>query len=836
MAKKTATTKGKLAGKTVAFVGKFGYADMWLEQYQKFATLEGGKVVDAASTVPDYLIAGEGRGGNPPAIVAKVQAKHPAVQVLDGAGFCQLLLPTGDELIAILNSEARDYGYWELFQAMLRNAGASIDLSGADLRKANLHGADLKLTTMDGADLRGTSAEYTHFPCLNEVKLNNADLNTAYLIGAANCSFRKANMADAWFHDVRAWNQNFSYANCDFSGATITKAKGDRTHAPDCIFRDADLSSSEFEESEFERADFTNANLSGTKLHKSKFRDAKFNRANLHRADLRDASLANADLTKANLREAVLIGADLTGAKIDGADFTGANLTAAKVAGLDPAKAKNFQMRPPRKPGPKLAELVKVAAASQKFETSAELDLGDGNRAVLTANGRIGPGCKFYYRTTSSFCSPESTYGRSEHHQGSSFQQEMIAAAERWSIGKLRFDSIKAKGSKCPIRGQELLDLALAAWCEACGVDMPSPAALQQKKAEHEAQTAGLREAMLADIRGGPAGIKKWNARPSHERAQIGKLRKLDFSKAKLAAADLEDCDLQGCNFDGAHLKNTKLESTRLEKARFANADLGGASLRHSHCSDASFEGANLKKCELAGCTFRNVNFRNADLSGSEMHYSDLRGADLSTAKIDGVNFEGDSFDEKTQFPAGFVPPENMLWKGVGARPGTPPPPPPPTPGTLDFETFFEHLSSKVEAARMQKATAMLKAEKFQLFADVKADSLVGVVKSQSNADLVYSSRLCSDGKFSCCTQNLNPCGGLRGALCKHLLVLVIGLARAGQLDPATVNAWVDLSHTQKPEIDKDVMSETFLRYKGAEAGEVDWRPTETIPEDYYAL
>jgi hypothetical protein len=30
-------------------------------------------------------------------------------------------------------------------------------------------------------------------------------------------------------------------------------------------------------------------------------------------------------------------------------------------------------------------------------------------------------------------------------------------------------------------------------------------------------------------------------------------------------------------------------------------------------------------------------------------------------------------------------------------------------------------------------------------------------------------------------------------------------------------------------------MSTTFLRYKGAEAGEIDWRPTETMPEDYYA-
>ena len=31
-------------------------------------------------------------------------------------------------------------------------------------------------------------------------------------------------------------------------------------------------------------------------------------------------------------------------------------------------------------------------------------------------------------------------------------------------------------------------------------------------------------------------------------------------------------------------------------------------------------------------------------------------------------------------------------------------------------------------------------------------------------------------------------------------------------------------------------MTETLLRFKGAEAGEVDWRPTETIPEDFYAM
>jgi hypothetical protein len=68
------------------------------------------------------------------------------------------------------------------------------------------------------------------------------------------------------------------------------------------------------------------------------------------------------------------------------------------------------------------------------------------------------------------------------------------------------------------------------------------------------------------------------------------------------------------------------------------------------------------------------------------------------------------------------------------------------------------------------------------------------------------------------------------------LLVLIIGLVKAGELDPSTIDGWVAKTRSTKPELDKEVMGEIFIRYKGAEAGEVDWRPTETVPEDYYAL
>ena len=154
----------------------------------------------------------------------------------------------------------------------------------------------------------------------------------------------------------------------------------------------------------------------------------------------------------------------------------------------------------------------------------------------------------------------------------------------------------------------------------------------------------------------------------------------------------------------------------------------------------------------------------------------------------------------------------------------------------LDYATFMEMLPHMIDRGRLANAISMLRTERFKLFAQVDAESVVGVVRSQSSKERVYSCRLTKDGDFACCTQNLRHCGGLRGAVCKHLLVLIVGLARSGQLDPDLAERWTRASRARRPHLDKDVMSATFLRYKGAEAGEIDWRPTETIPEDYYAL
>jgi len=155
----------------------------------------------------------------------------------------------------------------------------------------------------------------------------------------------------------------------------------------------------------------------------------------------------------------------------------------------------------------------------------------------------------------------------------------------------------------------------------------------------------------------------------------------------------------------------------------------------------------------------------------------------------------------------------------------------------VDVPALITQLARTTDNARMNKALDMLRAERFQLFTELNDDHLTGVVKSQTNSSLFYACKIDKNGNFMCCTQNLVRCGGLGKSLpCKHLLVLMVGLAKSGGADATVLSGWAKNVSSSKLKIDKDAMSATFIKYKGAEAGEIDWRPTETIPEDYYAL
>jgi hypothetical protein len=156
--------------------------------------------------------------------------------------------------------------------------------------------------------------------------------------------------------------------------------------------------------------------------------------------------------------------------------------------------------------------------------------------------------------------------------------------------------------------------------------------------------------------------------------------------------------------------------------------------------------------------------------------------------------------------------------------------------GELDFAGFLSQLYGHVDEGKLGRALDMLRGDRFKLYTHLDEARLVGVVRSQSGSGSVYASWLTPAGAYGCSQPELTDCMGLQGSPCKHLLVLVVGLARTGALPLAQALEWVRAASTRPPRADRDLAAQTFVQYKGAEAGQLDWRPTETIPEDFYAL
>jgi hypothetical protein len=345
----------------------------------------------------------------------------------------------------------------------------------------------------------------------------------------------------------------------------------------------------------------------------------------------------------------------------------------------------------------------------------------------------------------------------------------------------------------------------------------------------------------VAVIRSGAAGVRKWNRLTATER-----------TRTKLKSADLGGCDLTGinlrgasadrasfaaANLTGARLDGLSSSQAHFNKASFVGADLTRAKLTGGIFGDADFTGANLTGADLSGSAFKRASFAGADLTGAILKDVSLLAADLTGAALTDAQITGGWFDRLTRWPDGFVPPGDMTWHGTGTDPRLA--------GkgkkavAADVNGLMARLHAVIDPARMKRTLDMLKAGRNQLFAEVEPALVRGVVRSQKEQDLVYSCVLTEDGTYACCTPDVEPCMGLRGEPCKHILVLLIGLVRAGQLDPTTADRWATAAAARNHrwnKATKNHVSDTLLRYKGVQAGEIDWRPTETIPEDFYAM
>jgi uncharacterized protein YjbI with pentapeptide repeats/beta-lactamase regulating signal transducer with metallopeptidase domain len=248
------------------------------------------------------------------------------------------------------------------------------DLSGKDLRNADLHGLRLTGDDMSNVDLRGADLRGVHFEGvdLNGARLDNADLTGAVFSGASlkHVSWAGAKLSGIELQgiaidsdmlhsgQIKTWLS--SCQGCDMSGLDMRNLdlRGVRLQGADLSnadLRGADLAGAKLDgvdlgNARLDGTDLTNASLNGCNLSNVDLRNAHIQGLKLEGADLRkmqfsglnvrDITADGADLSGAALRQVDFSGARMNGSDFDSADLTGAQLVAGEFEGANFRDAK----------------------------------------------------------------------------------------------------------------------------------------------------------------------------------------------------------------------------------------------------------------------------------------------------------------------------------------------------------------------------------------------------------------------------------------------------------------------------------------------------------------
>lgn len=772
----------------------------------------GAIVTDEVTADLDFLVIGSKTKG----IAAvqkqaeKLNAKGAHIEIVGEDDFGRRLLPPKAEVQAIVR--AGDRALFHSLSIIFRVLKPNFDLTESDFRGLDLTDWQFDHCDVSGSDFSGITVNKST-RLANQVKdarFDGARLSNASLT-ATGCSFR-----DVVFEQGAPYLQG----RCDFSGARFSgQVYFGRTFGS--CFAGADFSGCVLHNADFSQCDLSGAHLTGVQTTQLK--------------------LVGANLRGADFSQAGLLGADLSGANVTGAKFFGADLTGVKWEGVDKSLALGLTEQ--AQAGPHLDALVALVPQF-RLSTSIVVDLSDYQLTMkLQENSYHWEGWR------------PGAHGRKDldyyHGRAADPREAMQALGKRFPSAKPRPDSLTVETRGCPPEQlPEVKKKALLAWYEVFGVvsDGLDFDILFAGEADYRAR-------LLQELRGRAAGIELWNARSEVELARAGsfsgvdlasqqmmglKMTNIDLRKAHLEKAMMRNAVLVRCDLREANLRGADLTSAYVF-AKFQKAHLEGARLAQTKMAECEFTGAHLSGADLKGADLTKADCSKADFSGADLRQARLgdanfRGANLSGVQLEGAYLKDLRYDEQTVFSGGFTPPLEMQWAGKGRNPYFDTSLEPAELAPLSYEEFLTRLKANTQRDAFAGASQMLKSSRYKLFCDLAEQEVTGVVRSQSDTELIYSCHLASDGSFACCSHNLKPCGGLRGKLCKHILVLLVGLTRAGQLAPERADRWMMNSRRQRPLLDKDKMSEALLRYQSAQARELDWRPTETVPEDFLAL
>ena len=837
--------KPRLDGQKVCIAGRFEkYHRLFTREHlESYVTNEGGTITETLDATSNFLLMKEPTGSSGhEKKVAQLKAKGASISVISPQMLYDMIVPLQSEVEEMLRADSAAH---QRLAKRLATARMKADTGGRNSAPFNINGLSLKgravneiplwCVNQESGDLRETTlpdhdkrTEYYCFGALTKCKLDKAVLH-AWFASLKDCSCREADLTGSW---LGSYGQN---ARCrsDFTKANLKSFHFSNSDCSDSTFTKSNLLQASFEQSKVHKADFSGANLQKISGNHADFTGSNFTNADFTGAELIEANFEGCNLTGAKFSGAMMTNTSLKNAVLKGTDFTDTNVATVNFDGADTSKARGIKAPTavPKIVGPRLKELSDLASAAKSFETSMDIQAGGLTlrlRVWLSYNRFMASWSQDLWADTLSDWST----------QPRTIADGFLAAVACWPDASPLVHTVTVAGKGMKLQQAKLKALATEAWCETYGIAVPDASQMTALKASQD-QSKGAQRAELLAVLDGPNGVETWNSRHTVVWSELNPFSNFDLSKKTLNEVNFGDVHLESCCFDDSSLVKADLNFSSFNRSTFRKANLTQVEAVHAKFEDCDFTGADLSEAVLNLAHCKGAIFSDATLQGTYLTDADLRSVNFAGANVgtDAKLWKGAAFDEATVFPKGFKIPAALKWKGKGVDPRAAKAlKAAKTKGPIDIDQFMQLLQASVDKDRLKKATTMLKAERFRLFAQAADDHLAGVVKSQNDPDLVYSCRLTKEGNFSCCTQNLNVCGGLRGALCKHLLVLIIGMTKGGELDPTTVNQWIQASRYKKPELDKDIMGETLLRYKGAEAGDVDWRPMETIPEDYYSL
>lgn len=186
------------------------------------------------------------------------------------------------------------------------------DVSGIDLRDANLLGVNFSGVCLNGADLRDAKLNAANF---EDARLINCDLRGACLDGAnfKKADLTRANLGPPDFHDETLKRADIyrisefitSLRNAYFIGANLEGITAERISAEKANFAGAN-----FKGANLKRANLKGANLNGTTCITSDF----------NRAALDHSTLVAANLTHANISDCSVYGVSAWDIVLDGAN------------------------------------------------------------------------------------------------------------------------------------------------------------------------------------------------------------------------------------------------------------------------------------------------------------------------------------------------------------------------------------------------------------------------------------------------------------------------------------------------------------------------------------